>query len=252
MVDTPSQNPSSEKPVPKTRQILKFKLTEIKDYTPRIRELFLRCDEPLSFQFRCGQFVMLHVPTEGKPALRAYSIASDDRISNGFRLIFNFVDGGVASNFVWKLKTGEVVDMTGPFGRLFFKEPPTDQVIFLNTGSGVSQHFSYLESMQAKFPDRQYRLLFGVRTENDIYYREELDRLQKVLPNFKYEFILSRPSAQWTGKKGYVQDFIGEFGYLQTPSTFYLCGNGGMIKQVKEKLTGEGFDPHLVFSEAFD
>lgn len=237
---------------PKGRAILKFKLTEIRDYTPRIRELFLQCEEPTSFQFKCGQFVMLHVPTDAKPALRAYSIASSDHNKQGFRLIFNYVDGGLASKYVWTLKAGEVLDMTGPFGRLFFKEPPTDQVIFLNTGSGISQHFCYLESVRDKYPNHRFRLLFGVRTEQDMYYESELKRLQSHFTDFKFEFTLSRPSAAWTGKKGYVQNFIDEFDYLKIPTTFYLCGNGGMIKNVKDKLAAEGFDASRIFAEAFD
>lgn len=246
------QNQSEAPAKPKGRQIYKMRVTEVRDYTSRIRELFLKCEEPEKFEFRCGQFVMLHVPAEPKPLLRAYSIASDDRVKSGYRLIFNFVDNGAASKFVWTLKGGELLDFTGPFGRLFFKEPPSEQIVMLNTGSGISQHFSYIESNLAKYPDLRYRLLFGVRTEQDMYYASELDRLKKSLKDFNYEFVLSRPSAEWRGKKGYVQDFIGQFEYLKKPTTFYLCGNGGMIKGVKEKLASEGFDPANVFAEAFD
>jgi ferredoxin-NADP reductase len=230
-----------------------MRVTEIRDYTPAIRELFLKCDEPDSFKFRAGQFVMLHVPTEtGKPALRAYSIASTDEITDGYRLVFKFVDNGVASKFVWSLKGTEVLDFTGPFGRVFFREPPTQQMVFLNTGPGVSQHFSFIESNIKKFPHHRYRLLFGVRTEMDIYYRDELDRLKRELSDFDYEFVLSRPSPNWNGKKGYVQNFISDFNYLETPTTFYLCGNGGMIRDVKDMLGSQGFDPSLILAEAID
>lgn len=241
-----------EAPKPKGRQIYKMRVDEIRDYTPRIRELFIRTEEPEIFQFRSGQFVMLHVPAEPKPLLRAYSMASDDRRADGFRLVFNYVDGGPASEFVWKLKGGEILDFTGPFGRLFFNEPPTEQIVFLNTGSGVSQHICYLQSNQEKYPHLRYRLLFGVRTENDIYYREELEALKANLKDFQYHYVLSRPSADWKGLKGYVQNFIQEFRYLEVPTTFYLCGNGAMIKDVKTRLTEEGFDTKRIFAEAFD
>ena len=237
---------------PKGRQILKMRLTEIRDYTPRIRELFLKAEEPDSFKFRCGQFAMLHVPAEPKTLLRAYSMASDDRSTDGFRLVFNYVDNGPASIFVWSLKGGELLDFTGPFGRLFFQEPPTEQVVFLNTGSGVSQHVCYLQSMQEKYPNHRFRLLFGVRTEGDIYYREELEKLKKSYADFNYDYVLSRASADWKGKKGYVQNFIEEFNYLETPTTFYLCGNGAMIKDVKARLADKGFDTTRIFAEAFD
>lgn len=237
---------------PKGRQIYKMRVTATHDHTPTIRELFLRCEEPECFNFKAGQFVMLHVPAEPKALLRAYSIASHDQRSEGYRLIFKYIENGAASEFVWKLKGGELLDFTGPFGRVLFKEPPTQQLIFLNTGSGVSQHFSFIESNATKHPDLRYRLLFGVRTEADIYYAEELERLKKSLKDFQYDFVLSRPSEHWKGKKGYVQNFISEFNYLETPTTFYLCGNSAMIKDVKTRLTEEGFDSKSILAEAFD
>lgn len=242
--------PSAAKP--KGRQIYKMRVTEIRDYNPMIRELFLKCEEPTEFQFRAGQFVMLHVPTDTKPALRAYSIASAEQKKDGYRLIFKYVDNGIASEYVWKLKGDEVLDFTGPFGRVFFKEPPTEQVVFLNTGSGVSQHFSFIESNLEKHPNLKYRMLFGVRTEGDIYYAEELERLKKQLKDFEYHFVLSRASSEWTGKKGYVQNFIDEYNYKEIPTTFYLCGNGAMIKDVKAKLAADGIDPKNIWAEAFD
>ena len=249
---TPAAPAAPATPKPKGRQLLKMRVAEIRDYNPMIRELFIETVEPSTFEFKAGQFVMLHVPAEPKVLLRAYSIASDDRKKNGFRLVFKFVEGGPGSAYVWALKGDEVLDFTGPFGRVVFQEPPTEQQIFLNTGSGISQHFSFIESNCEKYPDLKYRLLFGVRTEADIYYTSELDRLKAKCRDFKYEFILSRPSADWKGKKGYVQNFIHEFDHLGIPSTFYLCGNGAMIKDVKAQLAEEGFNPKLIWSEAFD
>jgi CDP-4-dehydro-6-deoxyglucose reductase, E3 len=236
------------------RTVYSMKVEKIIDHTHNVRELVLKTESPESFQYRAGQFVMLHVPVpDSKPALRAYSIASDDRVKNGFRLLFKFVDNGLASTYVWSLKGGESLKFTGPFGKVFFQEPPTEQVVFLNTGTGVSQHLSYLVSKKDIFPNLQYRMLFGVRTEKDIYIKDELDALANEFPNFKYEFVLSRPSDSWTGKKGYIQHFIKEFNYKETPTTFYLCGNGGMIKEVKHQLLEvDGFDKTRLWTEAFD
>lgn len=236
-----------------SRVIYQMKLTELIDHTPNVRELVLKCQEPQNFQFKAGQFVMLHVPQpEGKPALRAYSIATDDRDNTGYRLLFKYVENGKASEFVWALKGGETLQFTGPFGKVFFQEPPTEQIVFLNTGTGLSQHLCYLLSKKDQYPNLKYRLLFGVRTEQDRYYEPQLNELVKALPDFKWEFVLSRPSESWTGKKGYVQDFIKDYNYLEVPTTFYLCGNGGMIKQVKEILQSQNFDMKKVWVEAFD
>ena len=236
-----------------SRQIYKLKLDQVIHHTPNVRELILSTAEGQNFEFKAGQFAMLHVPQEtGKPALRAYSIASSDAQKNGFKLLFKYVENGVASKFVWNLKGGETLDFTGPFGKVFFKEPPTEQIIFLNTGTGLSQHLCYLLSKKEQYPNLKYRMLFGVRNESEIYFKKELDQLTSELPDFKYEFVLSRPSDSWTGKKGYVQHFIEEFSFTNIESTFYLCGNGGMIKEVQEKLEAAGFDKTRVHKEAFD
>lgn len=236
------------------RTVYSMKVEKIIDHTHNVRELVLKTESPESFAYKAGQFVMLHVPVEGaKPALRAYSIASDERVKNGFRLLFKFVENGLASTYVWSLKGGESLKFTGPFGKVFFQEPPTEQIVFLNTGTGVSQHLSYLVSKKEIFPHLQYRMLFGVRSEKDIYLKDELDALANEFPNFKYEFVLSRPSDHWKGKKGYIQHFIKDFKYTEVPTTFYLCGNGGMIKEVKHQLLEvDGFDKARLWTEAFD
>lgn len=237
-----------------TRTIYHMRVTQIIDHTPSVRELVLKADSPAEFSFKAGQFVMLNVPQgEAKPVLRAYSIASDDHQKDGFRLLFKFVDNGIASTFVWSLKGGELLNFTGPFGKVFFQEPPTEQIIFLNTGTGLSQHICYLLSKKDQYPNLKYRMLFGVRSEKDMYYKPQLDALTKELKDFKYEFVLSRPGEGWTGKKGYIQNFIAEFDYKNIPSTFYMCGNGGMIKEIKHQLLEiDGIDKARIWAEAFD
>lgn len=236
------------------RTIHQMKVLKLIDHTPLVREVILKCLEPQQFQFKAGQFAMLHVPqNEGKPALRAYSIASDEKANDGFSLLFKYVNEGKASQFVWSLKGDETLNFTGPFGKVFFQEPPTEQIVFLNTGTGLSQHYSYLISKKDQYPDLKYRMYFGVRSEKEIYYQPELEALKKELKDFDYHYVLSRPSDQWQGKKGYVQHFLNEVDYQKTATTFYLCGNGGMIKEVKKQLIEvDQFPKEKIWSEAFD
>lgn len=92
-----------------------------------------------------------------------------------------------------------------------------------------------------------------MRSESDIYYEDHLQKLKEALPNFTYEYILSRPSESWKGRKGYVQHFLNDVDYKNTPTTFYLCGNGGMIKEVKQQLLEvDGLPKTSIWAEAFD
>lgn len=236
------------------RTIYQMRVEKIVDHTPSVRELLIKAVTPAEFTFRAGQFVMLHVPQgEGKPALRAYSIASAEKDRSGFRLLFKYVDQGVASTYVWALQEGAELKFTGPFGKVFFQEPPTEQIVFLNTGTGISQHLCYILSKMEQYPLLKYRMLFGVRSEKDIYIQDELEKLKSELNDFEYEFVLSRPSDSWTGKKGYVQNFLPQYDYKNIQTTFYLCGNGGMIKEVKHQLLEiDGLDKSRLWTEAFD
>lgn len=233
-----------------SRLPIPMKISSIKDLTPTVREVIVYAEH---FEFLAGQFAMLNVPTEPKVTLRAYSIASDDRNRTGFKLLFKYVPGGIASEYIWSLKGSETLNFTGPFGRVFFKEPPTEQIVFLSTGTGLSQHVCYLESKSSLYPETKFKMLIGVRNEAEIYYQPELEILKKNILNFEYEFVLSRPSESWSGKKGYVQNFLESFDYKKTPTTFYLCGNGGMIKEAKSILIEQnGLNPQFVLAEAFD
>lgn len=248
------------------RTIYQVHLTQVIDHTDEIRELRLNPRTPDEFKFRAGQFVMLHVPPTSpfvtgpdgqqkpaKPALRAYSLASSEHETKEFRLIFKKVPGGVASDYVWALKGDETLQFTGPFGKLFFPEPPTRQLVFLNTGSGISQHYCYILSKLERYPDMRLRLLFGLRYEKDIYYRKELDALAARAKDFKYDFVLSRPTPTWTGKKGYIQNHLADFDYKNIETTFFMCGNGAMIKDAKKILIEEnGVEPSRILAEAFD
>ncbi len=238
-----------------SRVVYEYKINSIIDHTQTIRELHLELINQPEFNFKAGQFVMLHVPVPdgGKALLRAYSIASTDQDKKKFSLLFKSVETGKATEYVWALKGDETLKFTGPFGKVFFQEPPTEQIVFLNTGSGLSQHMCFLLSKMNQYPDLKYKLFFGIRSEKDIYFQAELDELKSKLKNFEYSYVLSRPSDSWTGKKGYVQNHLTSIDYKNIPTTFYLCGNGAMIKDVKHQLLEvDGLDKTKVWSEAFD
>lgn len=236
----------------KKRIVFKSRVDKIIDYTPDFRELWLQLTEPLELNFKAGQFLMLHVPSEAKPVLRAYSIASNDKDKSQVKLIFKYVQKGIASEYVWKLTQGKEIQFTGPFGRVFFKEPASEQIIFLNTGSGVAQHICFIKSHADQIREKKISFFMGLRSETDIYFEEELKAVQREFKNFNFNYVLSRPNENWKGLKGYVQNQIDGLNYIQTPTDFYMCGNGMMIKDVKEKLASHGISPANIIYEAFD
>lgn len=234
------------------RQILKTILQKKRNLTPTLVELTLKLEDPKELVFKTGQFMMLNIPqAEGaKPQLRAYSLASDEREKTHFKLILKYVTGGIGSEYVRGLGEGAPVGFTGPYGKLFFQTPAPEQVLFLCTGAGLSQHYSMLLSQGEFFQKTKFHLLLGVWSEDEIFYREELEELQKKLPNLTFEYVIDQPTAQWKGKRGYVTDCLKNFD-LKKSTAVYLCGNPAMIKGAKQWLEEKAFPKEQVFAESF-
>ena len=226
---------------PMSKKIYKTELIEFNCLTPTIRELVIAFPAPEQMLFQAGQFVIFHVPTAGKSAKRAYSIGSSENRSDQIRLVFNLVPGGVASEYVRSLEIGAKLEISGPFGKLFFQEPATKQVVFLCTGAGISQHMSYLLSSAHKYPETSYRLLLGVWNEDEIFYQKELKEIAKKNPNFDFEYVLDHKLTDWSGKIGFVTQYCNDLKYMERETTFYLCGNPAMIKDMKSILSDAGF-----------
>lgn len=239
-----------------SRQIYNMKVLSVRDLTSTVRELVVENVKSdannLDFQFQAGQFVMLHVPSgEPKPILRAYSLASDARVKNRFKLLFKYLENGKASEFVWKLKGGETLQFTGPFGKVFFNPNPPENILMLCTSTGLAQHLSYLETFLEQYQDRHFYLYFGVQTEKDQFCIHELIELTKQHKNFKFHVVLSQPPETWLGKKGYVQHHLMDHPEWISKSEIYLCGNKAMIHDVKELLAAQNFDVTKLHVEAF-
>src|SRR5690606_33715639 len=125
---------------------------------------------------------------------------------------------------------------TGPWGKCLFKTPAPEQVLFICTGSGLSQHLSFLFSDAYKYPNTKFRMLIGVGNEQEVFYHKELAAAQARVESFEYAWTISRPTSEWKGKVGRVTAFINEFDYKSVPTHIYLCGRGEMIKDAKTVL----------------
>lgn len=236
------------------RQALKATLTKIQKLTPTVYELVITPMEPKTFSFKTGQFVMLHIPQDGqpKPALRAYSIASNDSVSSEYRLVIKCYQFGVASTWVPTLTDGQELEYTGPFGKFLFREAPAQRVVFVGTGTGLAPLISMVSSRGQKHPQVDFQLLLGVWNEDEIYYKKELEEVKSRVPNFKYDYVLDAPKGgDWKGLTGRVTDHINKMNLTDKTTEFYLCGNPAMIKSVKELLASKGFPADKVYTESF-
>ena len=207
------------------------------------------------FGFVPGQWLSLKTDKpDGEEITRAYSIASPPGDDNRFALCLNRVQDGFMSNFLCAMKEGEEIRCQGPFGD-FILRPPLRDTIFIATGTGIAPFRSMLHWLRAdpaRHQDKQFWLLFGNRTTEDIYYHDEFLRLAEGHLNFHYLPTLSRGGPEWQGLRGYVQEHVPGIVQGRTDMHAYICGLDKMIKSNRDLLKSLGWDRRSILYEKYD
>jgi len=207
------------------------------------------------FGFVPGQWLSLkHTKPDGEETTRAYSIASPPADKNRFALCLNRVQDGYMSNFLCDMKVGEEVLAQGPFGD-FILRPPMRDTVFIATGTGIAPFRAMLHWLladPARHEGKGLWLVFGNRTEKDIYYHDEFVQLAAAHGNFHYLPTLSRGDAGWNGLRGYVQQHVPEVARNGSDMHAYICGLDKMVKANRELLKGMGWDRKSIRYEKYD
>lgn len=244
--------------------VKKFKATleSIKDVTYDIKETVFRLDDPSSIEFISGQYVQIVVPPYGEikeSVQRAYSMASKPGDSGRVTLLIRLVPGGIATTYVHKrLKVGDKAELVGPFGEFRVHDTPAAMVCVAG-GSGMAPFNSMLYDMRERdaFPEKEIWYFFGARTTRDMFYLDELRRLEKEWPRFHFVPALSepKPEEKWEGEVGlitdvldrYVKDRVGREKGLEG----YLCGSPGMIGACIAVMTKNGIPESSIYFDKF-
>jgi CDP-4-dehydro-6-deoxyglucose reductase, E3 len=229
---------------------MKATMVEFHDIAPEVRHFVFEVPEVPQLHFKAGQFVSLNEALAGKKITRAYSIASLPE-GNRFELCLNLVHEGAFTPHLFAMKPGDSVEMSAPLG-FFVVRNPEKEAVFVATGTGIAPFRAmapdYLSHPRAK----QLTLIFGVRYENTIYYRDEFEALECKYPNFRFLPTLSRAEPSWTGRTGHVQahlpDAIGDRRALDV----YICGLKAMVDDVRGILKELGFDRKQIVFEKYD
>ena len=217
----------------------------IKDLTHDVRQFDLRLIEPKTITFKPGQFIsfeMLH-PRTGHIVTRPYSIASQPSRSDVITLLFNLVPGGPGSTYLFGLKEGDKTHFKGPAGNFYLREDSGRGLLFIASGTGIAPIRSMLLANAERHDPRPATLLWGLRSQQDLYYQEELGELTRRTPTLTAVTTLSRPEPGWSGESGRVLRLIEEQVASVTNLSVYLCGNSAMITDSMHLLQKKGLCP---------
>jgi ferredoxin-NADP reductase len=229
---------------------MKARLIESHEIAPLVRHFVFEVPEVERLHFKPGQFVSFSEMLGGKKIIRPYSIASMPD-GNRFELCLNLVQEGLFSPFLFDLKPGDAVEMGAPLG-FFVIRNPDREALFIATGTGIAPFRpmapDYLQHPQAK----QLTLLFGIRYENSVYYRNDFDNLARKHANFRFWPTLSRPEPSWTGRTGHIQTHLLEALGDHRDLDVYICGLKAMVDDVRGILKAMGFDRKQIIFEKYD
>ncbi|NVP17824.1 ferredoxin [Candidatus Gracilibacteria bacterium] len=217
---------------------LGFKKAKVKEknmLTSDVLEITFECDD---FSFKPGQYISLQASDSLGKFSRSYSISSASK--NSFTLNVKLLPKGRGSRFLNRLKLGSNISFLGALGSFYLKDT-TNKKVFIATGTGLAPMIAMLEACPKEI---EKIVIFGVRYENDIYYKEKLESF----PNTKVIIRVSKPSDSYKGKIGRVTDDLVEIG---ENDEVYICGNPKMVDAVKEGLIKKGRSLDKIFNESF-
>ena len=225
-------------------------LLEFHDIAPEVRHFVFEVPEVQQIHFKPGQFVSFNETLHGKKITRPYSIVSLPD-GNRFELCLNLVQGGVFTPHLFTMQPGDSIEMSAPLG-FFVIRDPAKEAVFIATGTGIAPFRAMAPDYLSHPYARQLTLLFGVRHEHTIYYREDFDALAGKYSNFRFWPTLSRAESSWTGRTGHVQTHLLEAIGDRRDLDVYICGLKAMVDGVRAILKELGFDRKQIIFEKYD
>jgi Na+-transporting NADH:ubiquinone oxidoreductase subunit F len=202
-----------------------------------------------------------------EPTMRAYSMASypeeKDIIMLNVRIATpppqssDKVPTGVMSSFIFNLKPGDKVMVSGPYGEFLARD--TDyEMIFIGGGAGMapmrSHIFDQLKRLNSK---RKISFWYGARSLREAFYQEEFDELAANHENFSWHLALSDPSPEenWTGLVGFIHTVLYDNYLKDHPAPedceYYLCGPPMMNAAIIRLLEDLGVEKENVLFDDF-
>ncbi|MGH7165656.1 MAG: FAD-binding oxidoreductase [Nitrospiraceae bacterium] len=226
-------------------ELFQAQVSRVRDLTHDVREIDLRLIAPKMIAFKAGQFLSFEVSRQGQPGTvtRPYSIASPPSRLEVVTIVLNRVPGGPGSTYLFSLREGDRTQFKGPAGTFYLREDFPRDRLFVATGTGIAPIRSMLLDWSHRGSLRSATLYWGLRSQRDLYYQDELEALAKAHQNFSFMATLSRPENGWQGPSGRVTRLVEEGIASVKHLAVYLCGNGGMIKDVSAILNGKGLCP---------
>ncbi len=201
------------------------------------------------------------------PDMRAYSMASYPEERTVIKLNVRIatpppgaddsVPPGIMSSYIFNLKPGDKVTISGPYGE-FFARDTNNEMVFIGGGAGMAPMRSHIfDQLKRKHSKRKMSFWYGARSLKEVFYQDEFDELAEKNDNFRWHLALSEPQPEdnWTGLTGFIHQVLYDE-YLskhEAPEDceYYLCGPPMMNSAVIKMLDSLGVPPENILLDDF-
>jgi Na+-transporting NADH:ubiquinone oxidoreductase subunit F len=164
---------------------------------------------------------------------------------------------GIMSSWVFNLKPGDAVTVSGPFGEFFARDTKAEMV-FVGGGAGMAPLRSHIfDQFLRLHTHRKVSYWYGARSMREAFYVEEFEKLAAEHPNFTWHLALSEPLPEdnWNGLTGFIHKVLYD-NYLKDHAApedieYYMCGPGPMTKAVIAMLLDLGVDRENILLDDF-
>lgn len=201
-------------------------------------------------------YSMANHPAEGNIVMLNIRIATPpwDRAAGKFADI----NPGICSSYIYSLKPGDKITISGPYGEFFVKDTPAEKM-FIGGGAGMAPMRSHIFHLfnTLHTTDKKITFWYGARSSREIFYQDQFEKIEKDYPNFKFTIGLSEPKPEdnWTGPVGFIHNVIYD-NYLKTHDApedieYYLCGPPMMTNAITKMLDELGVPPENIMYDNF-
>lgn len=260
-----------------------------------IKELVLELPTGQSVPFRAGGYIQIEAPPHvadykdfkideeyrgdwdkfnlwkfksvvSEPVMRAYSMANYPEEEGIIMLNVRIASPppgkddlppGQMSSFIFDLKPGDKVTISGPFGEFYAKKTKAEMV-FVGGGAGMAPMRSHIfDQFRRLHTDRKVTFWYGARSLREAFYVEHFDKIQDEYKNFQWHLALSDPLEEdnWKGYTGFIHNVLFEQYLKNHPSPedceFYMCGPPMMNQAVINMLHELGVEPENIMLDDF-
>lgn len=200
-------------------------------------------------------YSMANHPAEGNIIMLNIRIATPpwDRAAGAFAKL----NPGICSSYIFSLKPGDKITISGPYGEFHVKDTPNEKM-FIGGGAGMAPMRSHIFNLfQTEKTDKKVTFWYGARSAREVFYEDQFRDIEKNFPNFKFEIGLSEPKPEdnWKGYTGFIHNIIYE-NYLKNHEApedieYYLCGPGPMTNAITKMLDELGVPAENIMYDNF-